>query len=130
MLNGFYPSLYGGGELITKLRIGDQIGWVNGSDVEEIGGDFNDKINSFVQLEPNSNGNLSERLLRANQMFSQSSQNKKVIILLSAGQVTPFTLITKLSLDPEVKVYTFGFKGLVEGQDLMSWLADETGGEA
>ena len=128
-LNGFAPSQSAAMELVYKLRLGDNVGWVNGSVTENLGNDFTSKLNALNSLQPNGSGNLAQRILAAEQLFSSSSPNKKVIILFSAGQVSPFSLITNLNIDPDIRIFTMGFEGLNESQDLMSWLADETGGE-
>ena len=129
VLNGFVPSQNAAMELVYKLRLDDNVGWVNGSVTENLGNDFTSKLNSLNVLEPNTNGNLAERILAAEQLFSATSTNKKLIILFSAGEISPFSLITELNVDPDIRIFTFGFEGLNESQDLMSFLADETNGE-
>ncbi len=129
VLNGFAPSQSAAMELVYKLRLGDNVGWVNGSVTENLGNDFTSKLNCLNDLQPNGSGNLAERILAAEQLFSAASPNKKVIILFSAGEVSPFSLITELNIDQDIRIFTLGFEGLNESQDLMSWLADETDGE-
>ena len=92
VLNGFSPSQNSARELVTKLRIGDRIGWINGSIIEPLGTDFNVKLNSLNNLVPNQTGNLAVRISAAEDLLSASSSpNKKVIILFSAGEVSPFS---------------------------------------
>ena len=102
---------------------------VNGSVSEPLGNDFASKLVKVNQLSPNTTGNLADRITAAEQLFQGSSSNKKVIILYSAGQIMPFTLITDLNVDPAIKIYTLGFEGLTAQQDLMSYLANKTHGE-
>ena len=108
VLNGFVPSQSAAMELVYKLRLGDNVGWVNGSVTENLGNDFTSKLNSLNVLEPNTTGNLAERILAAEQLFSAASLNKKVIILFSAGEVSPFSLITELNVDPDIRIFTSG----------------------
>ena len=61
-LNGFVPSKNAAIELVTKLRIGDRVGWVNGSTIEPVGEDFNAKLSSLNLLTPNATGNLADRI--------------------------------------------------------------------
>ena len=131
VLNGFVPSVNAASELIAHLRVGDKIGWVNGTNqIQSIGDNFNQLITSMNSLEPNTGGgNLADRITAAENMLNTSSPNKKIIILYSAGEVSPVTQITGLSLNPDIKIYTMGFEGIDAGQDLMSWLANETYGE-
>ena len=126
VLNGFIPSKNAALELVSKLRIGDRIGFVNGSVTQPVSDNFNTVLGSLSSLQPNQTYNLAERITAAEQLLSGSSINKKLIILYSAGEISPFTLITDKNFDPEIKIYTMGFDGLNEAQDLMSWLAHET----
>ena len=48
--------------------------------------------------------------------------------MYSAGDVNPYTQITGLTINPDVKIYTMGYTGLVGSQDLMSWLAKTSNG--
>ena len=128
-LNGFTPSKNSAIELLSKLRNGDRIGWVNGSVSEPVNDNFSSKLTKLSLLAPDSTGNLADRITAAEQLLSGSSTNKKVIIVFSAGEITPFTLITNLNVDPSIKLYTMGFNGLSAQQDLMSYLANKTNGE-
>ncbi|HSD63742.1 MAG TPA: LamG-like jellyroll fold domain-containing protein, partial [Ignavibacteriaceae bacterium] len=131
ILNAYTPSRNGAVSLVSYLRIGDQVGIVNGSnETYPIGGDFNNKISKLQALQPNSTGNLAQRIIAAENLFSSSSNHKKVIILFSAGEINKISLITdSISYNPNVNIYTFGFDELTEGEDLMSWLANKTHGE-
>src|SRR5690606_32688737 len=130
ILDGFSKSKNASLELLTKLRVGDRIGWINGTnEVQAIGDNFSQLFSSLDQLEPNHTGNLAERITAAQSLFNPTSPNKKVIILFSAGEISPVSLITNMSFEPEINIYTMGFEGFDDGQDLMSWLANETGGE-
>ena len=49
-LNGFTPSKNASMELVSKLRIGDRVGWVNGTTSsfnEVLGTDFNQKLSKL-----------------------------------------------------------------------------------
>jgi parallel beta-helix repeat protein len=136
VLNGFEPSKRAAVELLYRLRNGDKIGLVNGTDPGQ-SLDVSDNFENFFNyidnyLAPNPEGNLADRITEAENLLSGSSDNKKIIILFSAGEIYPFTLITEdssLTLSPEIRIFTMGYDGLNDGQDLMSWLANETGGE-
>ena len=125
VLNGFIPSKNAALELITKMRIGDRVGWVNGSSTEPLGDDFNAKLNTLNLIEPNSTGNLADRILCSSIIIELGFRHKQKSydLLFSAGEVSPFSLITELGVDPEIKIYTMGFEDFTAGQDLMSWLA-------
>ncbi len=98
-LNGFIPSKNAAAELISNLRIGDRVGWVNGTDIlQPIDTAFNQMLTNLNQIQPNQNGgNLADRIKAAENLFAANSTNKKVIILFSAGEVTPDSLITTLN---------------------------------
>ena len=50
VLNGFVPSQNAALELVTKLRIGDRLGWVNGTNqIYSIGDNFNQIL---IRLKP------------------------------------------------------------------------------
>ena len=87
-------------------------------------------LSDLNQLQANDVGNLAERITAAQALLnSGSTTNKKIILLFSAGEISPISLITEMNYDPDIKIYTMGFEGLNDGQDLMSWLANETSGE-
>ena len=99
VLNGFIPSKNAALELVSKLRIGDRIGFVNGSVTQPVSDNFNTVLGSLSSLQPNQTYNLAERITAAEQLLSGSSINKKLIILYSAGEISPFTLIqTRISI--------------------------------
>jgi parallel beta-helix repeat protein len=134
ILNGFKFSKDGSISLVDHLRSQDAIGIVNGvSETYPIGSDFSNKKSILNTLNPNlSDGNLAQRITRAEQMLSASpfADHKKVIILFSAGEISNVSLITdSLALSPDINIYTMGYNELDQGQDLMSWLANKTGGE-
>ncbi len=72
----FYTFKNAALELVSKLRIGDRIDWVNGSVTEPIGTNFNSKLTQLTLLTPNTIGNLADRILSAEQSLSGASKIK------------------------------------------------------
>ena len=83
-------------------------------------------------MQPGGVGNLAQRISQAQNEINTNGivERQKSIILFSAGEDNSSpSILDQDYILPTAPVNTFGYESSTSGQDLMGWLANETGGD-